>query len=266
MMKSGFALYRKARIHYSECGRGRALLLLHGFLESSSMWEDYARRLSDRYRVVTIDLPGHGDSECVGYVHSMEEMAEAVMSVCKKLRIRRVSILGHSMGGYVALAFADRFPDAVSRLCLFFSHAAADCPAKKKGRQQVAKLVVENHRSFIRKTLPRLFRHTYRQQHPEVVKEVMAKALQTPARGILAALEGMRIRPSREILLKFPPYPVYMLAGRRDPVLPLQTVRPQMRHSEKIKSFVLQQAGHMGHLEEPERCLQIIREFMEDSF
>lgn len=262
-MKSGFALYRSTRIHYTEWGRGRALLLLHGFLGNRQMWNDFALKLSQRYRVVAIDLLGHGESECVGYVHTMEEMAQATEAVCRKLRIRRASLVGHSMGGYVALAFADLYPDRISRLCLFFSHAAADSAERKKSRRAAAKLVVQNPNSFVRKTLPRLFRYTFRKNYPELVHQALLIALDTPPRGIVAALEGMALRPSREIILKFPPYSLYYIAGRFDPVLPISEARRQMQLGEKIKGFVLHQAGHMGHLEEPARCLDLLEEFMQ---
>lgn len=262
-LKEGHVLYKKAKIYYSASGRGRALVLLHGFMENRSMWNKFAAVLSKRYRVVCIDLPGHGQSDCLGYVHTMEEMADAVMGVLRRLRIRRASMVGHSMGGYVALAFGDRYPDALARLCLFFSHAAADSPEKKKNRRQAIQLVKQNHRSFIRKSFPRLFRHSFRTQYPEIVKAALTLALQTSIQGLVAALEGMRIRPSREIILKFSPWPVYVLAGHRDPVLPIKEIQRQMQLGERTKGFVIHEAGHMGHIETPEKCLQLLWEFME---
>ena len=103
--------FKDINLYFHEKGKGSAVVLLHGFLEASWMWDDIATALSKRYRVVCIDLPGHGKSDCLGYVHSMDEMAEAVMAVVQSLRLRRIQLVGHSMGGYVALAFAERWPD-----------------------------------------------------------------------------------------------------------------------------------------------------------
>ncbi|MDX5427885.1 MAG: alpha/beta fold hydrolase, partial [Bacteroidota bacterium] len=88
-------------IHFSEKGAGRALVLLHGFLENRTMWDSLTGTLSKRFRVVAIDLPGHGQTPCLGYVHTMEEMADAVKAVLDHLGLRRYVMVGHSMGGYV---------------------------------------------------------------------------------------------------------------------------------------------------------------------
>src|SRR5690349_23915025 len=102
-------MYQKAPFRYDNAfytvkGKGRAVVLLHGFMGSSEVWQEFANDLSKRYKVVCIDLPGHGQTPSYGYIHNMELMAACVDAVLKKLRLRRVALVGHSMGGYVSLA------------------------------------------------------------------------------------------------------------------------------------------------------------------
>jgi pimeloyl-ACP methyl ester carboxylesterase len=125
-------LFKNTKVSYSDQGNGQAIVLLHGFLENSTMWNDFIPEFSKKNRVITIDLLGHGKTECIGYVHTMELMAEAVLAVLKHLKIRRSILVGHSMGGYVALAFAELYPDAVKGLCLMNSTAKPDSKQKKK--------------------------------------------------------------------------------------------------------------------------------------
>src|ERR1044072_4356356 len=109
-----------AKIRYADVGKGRVVVLLHGFLENLEVWfgNGFAQELAKHYRVIAIDLPGHGKSECVGYVHRMERMAAVVKAVMDGLGLRRYTVAGHSMGGYAALAFAEKFRENVCGLCL----------------------------------------------------------------------------------------------------------------------------------------------------
>ncbi len=260
-----FAKYKKAKIHYSDTGKGSAVVLIHGFLENSSMWEVFLKELQKRNRVILIDLPGHGQSECFGYTHTMEEMAGCVDAVLKKVKIRKTKLIGHSLGGYVALAFADLFPDKTKGICLFFSTSRADSVQKKKDRKRAIKAVTENHLSFIRVAFPMLFRSKFRRVKKEAIKTAKAQALKTSKQGIIAALEGMKQRPSREILLKFPPYPIHIVSGERDPIIPVDTMIKQMSRSENVSGVVLKEPGHMGHIEAPEDCLMELKEFLKKS-
>jgi len=253
--------FKGGTVAYSAVGKGRALVLLHGFLESSPMWDAYTAALSKRFRVVTIDLPGHGQTDCFGYVHSMNLMAECVKAVLDHLHIRKAVFVGHSMGGYVSLAFADHFPDMLKGLCLFFSTARADTPEKKIGRDRSIALVKERHTTFIRQTIPRLFRHKNRTRFREAVNRLKQLGLQTPKQGIVAALEGMKHRPDREVIIRFAPYPVLYVIGKHDPVLPYADLIEQADQSERATYALLPESGHMGFIEEEETCLELIRQF-----
>ncbi len=261
-----FIPFKNGRIRYSDSGSGRAVVLLHGFLENRTMWSDFTPELSKGKRVVAIDLPGHGDSDCFGYIHSMELMAEAVMAVLDELKLRKVVLVGHSMGGYVALALAEINPDRIKGLCLFFSTAHADSPDRKAGRGQSIKLVKYNHKSFIRKAVPLLFRAKNRKLHRDAVNAVKKEALKTPKQGVIAALEGMKLRPDREVVLRFCPYPVHFVIGKYDPVLPYESLLAQADASEQATTTFLKECGHMGFIEAREESLKALKKFINQCF
>lgn len=254
--------FKNGAVHYTVGGRGRTVVLIHGFLENQSMWETYAERLSTRYKVICPDLPGHGATDCFGYVHPMELMAESVKACMDAEKVRKAILVGHSMGGYVAMAFADLFPDHIKGLCLFQSTSRADSPERKKGRDGAIKLVKQNHKSFIRKAIPQLFRYSFRQQNRMLINQVKQEALTTPKQGVIAALEGMKRRPSREIIFKFPPYPVMLLGGFYDQLISRETLKEQAQHSDKVSVSLIKEAGHMAYLEAKEEAFTALKKWI----
>src|SRR6056297_1191352 len=105
-----FLDYKNGKIHYTVAGNGPALVLLHGFLETIDMWKNFVPEFSRSHQVICIDLLGHGQTDSIGYVHTMEDMADAVLAVLIHLKIEKAHVVGHSMGGYVALALAEKAP------------------------------------------------------------------------------------------------------------------------------------------------------------
>ena len=239
--------YKGTRIFYTDEGNGTALVLLHGFLESSRMWEGLKKELVSRYRVVCIDLLGHGETGCIGYVHTMTMMAEAVRAVLDHLRLRKVVLAGHSMGGYVALAFAEMYPDQVKGLALINSTPFADSAEKKLNRDRAVAAVKQNHRSFIRMAVTNLFRPKNRKILAAEIRALKAEALETPLQGIVAALEGMKIRPDREVLMHFTPYPKLLVVGKKDPVMDAEELVNRLKDTEV--EMCVYPDGHMSFLE-----------------
>lgn len=258
-----FVSYKNTEIHFTESGKGTAVVLLHGFLENTTMWNATVPFLSQRYRVIAIDLLGHGLSENLGYVHTMEQMAEAVQEVLYHLKIRKSFLIGHSMGGYVALAFAEFFPDNVKGLCLLNSTSRADSEEKKLGRDRAIQIVKENHTSFIRNSIPMLFRSKNRKLFREQINEVKREALKTSKQGVIAALEGMKIRKDREVLLHFGPYPILMIIGDKDPVLKLNDLLDQASGTDVTVTRFSE--GHMSHIENKEEMLVTIHDFLKNN-
>lgn len=263
-MSAQYIEYKGASIRYTDAGRGPAVILLHGFLESLEMWDDYAAALSGDFRVITIDLPGHGQSACFGYVHTMEEMAEVVKAVADKLRLKRYSLIGHSMGGYVALAFAERYPDIPKGIVLFYSTALADSEEKKMDRDRAIAVVKTHAEAFIKTALPNLFRPKSRKLYKAEIKTLIERATRQPVQGIIAALEGMKERADREVLLHLSPIPFCIVSGKNDPVIPIASMEELMK-APRVVDRLITDNGHMGYIEDRDECLETIRYFLSEN-
>ncbi len=247
-------------------GKGRVIVLLHGFLGSQEIWKDTQQQLARHFRVIAIDLPGHGKSACYGYIHSMDLMAKSVKCVMDSLKLKRYVIVGHSMGGYAALAFGELFTDNLRGLCLFHSTAYADSEQKKKDRSRAVKLVKADARLYTRDTIKNLFATKNLSKLKREISFAQKIALQTPKRGIVATLEGMKDRPNRDIILNFARYPVMMIIGRYDNILPMQLLLNQSELIKRKQVLLLENEGHMGFLEAPELCLKHLKRFARACF
>ena len=251
--------YKNTKISYSDTGKGNAMVLLHGFLENQTMWQDLVPELSQKYRVITIDLLGHGESGCVGYLHSMEDNAEAVHSVLSKLRIRKAIFIGHSMGGYVALAVAELYPTGVKGLVLMNSTSKADSEERKTNRDRAIKAVKKDYIGFVRLSIANLFNPDNRERLVNEIEKVRAEALKTPLQGIVASLEGMKIRKDRETLLRSATYPSLLILGKKDPVLNYEDGLKQIENTTvKLVTFP---DGHMSHIENRAALLKVLMDF-----
>lgn len=225
------------------------------------MWNDYADAMAGKYRVICIDLPGHGLSGSFGYVHTMDEMAEVVKAVADHLRLKRYHLIGHSMGGYVALAFAEAHPDIPKSITLFHSTTYADSPEKKKDRDRAIAIAKQQPETFVGISLPLLFRPRSRKLHREGIRKMVERAKKMPVQGIIAALEGMKERPDREALIHLSPVPFCMIAGKRDTVLKIDTILPQMK-APRVEDRLITENGHMGFMEDRDLCLETIEYFI----
>lgn len=255
-------LFKGVPLYYSRQGKGMAVVFLHGFMESREIWNDFISFLPKDFHYISIDLPGHGKSGCLSYVHTMEDMAESVHFVLKKLRIRKSVFIGHSMGGYVALAYAEMYPDSVLGLCLFHSSARADTIPKKQEREKAINIVKQNFRRFVHETIPRLFYITPAKPQQKLIKRSLNIALQTPLQGAIAALEGMKIRSERELIIRFAPYRVAFIIGKNDAVLPYETILEQAKLPENCDCLLIENCGHMGFMEQPEACAAFLRKWL----
>lgn len=252
-------LYKNTKISYTDSGEGNAIVLLHGFLENKKMWKDYVFFFSNQYRIITIDLLGHGESDCLGYVHSMEENARAVHEVLEYLQIKKTTILGHSMGGYVGLAFAELYPESIQKLILLNSTSKEDSPEKKLNRTRAIKAVKQNYVNFVSLAIANLFSENNRTRLADEIEKVKTQALKTPLQGIVASLEGMKIRKDRETLLRENLFPVLLILGKKDPVLNYEESITQIENTTaELISF---DDGHMSHIENKEELKKVLSEF-----
>lgn len=254
-------LYKNTKISFTDSGKGTAIVFLHGFLENKEMWQEYIALFSEKYHVIAIDLLGHGETDSLGYVHSMEENANAVHEVLEHLNIEKAIIVGHSMGGYVGLAFADLYPNNVRKLVLLNSTSKEDSTEKKLNRTRAIKAVKQNYEAFVSLAIANLFSENNRTRLAKEIEKVKKQALKTPLQGIIASLEGMKIRKDRENLLQKNLFPVLLILGKKDPVLNYEESIAQIEDTTaELVSF---DDGHMSAIENKEELKAVLADFFQ---
>lgn len=190
----------------------------------------------------------------------MEDQADMVHEVLHELRIRKAVFIGHSMGGYVALAFAELYPESVKGLVLLNSTSRADSEERKTNRDRAIKAVKKDYTAFIRLSIGNLFSEDNRGKLTTEIEQVKAEALQTPLQGVIAALEGMKVRKDREVLLHFGPYPILLVLGKKDPVLNYEESLDQIENT-KVK-LVTFPDGHMSYIENRDAVKKTLMDFI----
>jgi pimeloyl-ACP methyl ester carboxylesterase len=255
--------FKNYNLHYRDEGHGNVVVMLHGYLESMNIWGSFKDELSRYYRVVTIDLPGFGKSDTVCATHTMEIMADGVELILNHLNIGRAVIVGHSMGGYVTLAFTEIFPEKTAGYCLFHSHGFADSEEKKTLREREIELVESGKKMQIFKiNIPRAFANDNLHRFSDEVKRSGEIALSTAENGIVCALKGMKVRPDRRKVLMESSVPVLIIAGRKDNYIPFSIYEQHFDLAPKTDILILENSGHMGFIEEKEKSLEGVMKFL----
>ena len=247
--------------------RGEApttLVLLHGYLESLEIWEEFAERLSPQYRILSIDIPGHGISQVTGEVHTMEYVADTLKGVLDRQNVPRCFVAGHSMGGYAALAFADRYPEAVQGLVLLHSPPDADTEEKKANRQREIELVRNDKKELIARLFaPKGFAEENRRRLSERIAQLEESIQMTDDDGITALLNGMMLRSDRNDRLRTLRIPTLFVFGRHDEFIPAETAERIAAGHPEAETAWLDRSGHMGFIEEPDTTADLVRSFIE---
>lgn len=251
------------KINYAHTGTGPCVVFLHGFLENLTIWDDFVSELADTHKVIQIDLPGHGKTDVFGSVHSMTLMASAVHTVLLHEGIHECVIVGHSMGGYVALEFCKSFGVLVKGLCLFNSSALADTPTKKAERTQVAKILQRGYTHFLEEAIPHLFTPANQIKLKALIDELVHEAKEVPVQGAIAATIGMRERADSMAFLKTVKFPVLFVIGRQDPIITFDKYKEQIFVNELINVYVSAHSGHMGFIEDREGTFDSVKNFVE---
>ena len=256
-------LFKNTKISYTDSGKGAVVVLLHGFLENKHMWKEIIPVISRNKRVLAIDLLGHGHTECLGYIHPMELMAEAVAAVLKSLRIRKITLIGHSMGGYVSLALSEKNPEMIRGLCLLNSTATSDDNSRKKLRERANKMAQINLSNIVRMSFVNLFSEKSKEVFNPEIQLALSEALQTSLHGYSACQEGMKIRPNRLTVLKNNHFKKLFILGEKDPVLPVN--KGIIEAEETQSETVVLSRGHMSHIENSEELVRVLNIFIRQS-
>ncbi len=254
------------KINFKEQGNGKAIVLLHGFLESLDIWKEFSNQLSKEFRVITIDLPGHGKSESIDKVNTMELMADCVKAVLDYLKINNCIMLGHSMGGYTTLAFADKYPDMLKGFGLFHSSALADTPETKENRNNIIKIVKQDNIKFVRQFITSLFAPENVKIYEKDIIQQQDIAIKMSKQDIIAAIRGMAERKSMLEALEKSKVPVLFIIGKKDPRISYDKILAQATLPKHSEILMLDNVGHMGYLEAKNETLKTIKCFAEKIF
>lgn len=245
-------------LHYEISGSGKeTLVLLHGFMENLTIWDDMERYLSEDFQLVKVDLPGFGKSESIAEIQTMEIIADEVEKLMHYLEVTNFHLLGHSMGGYVALAFAEKYPQRLKSLSLFFSTYFEDDAEKKSIRQRSLRVISDNYQAFANAGIPNLFGINERDQLRDKIELAKQIAYTASIAGVLASQKGMIERPNRRSVLENFEGRILLIFGRFDNAINSIKTIAELPERENIKAYLLD-CGHNGHWEKPSICAEII--------
>lgn len=251
-------------MHIADSQRGdKCVVLLHGYLESMLVWDEFAALLKESVRVVTIDLPGHGVSMVTSQVHTMEYLAECVALAMEALGIERYSVVGHSMGGYVALAMVEKYASRLESIVLLSSTTSADSQEKCDRRRREIELIKAGKKNMLARLVPHAgFAPENVKRLKDYIEDIGELILMTEDEGVIAILGGMIERKSRGELLRQSGVPHMFIFGRHDYYIPVETAEEMIAADPTARVVWLEHSGHMGFYEEPELCAQAILEMV----
>jgi 3-oxoadipate enol-lactonase len=251
-----------SEIAYQEIGNGETIVFLHGFCGSMSYWDKVLPQLSTQYRVILIDLRGHGDSSSNGLPFTIDDMAKDIKEVLESLHLGQVYLFGHSLGGYVTLSLVEHFPEKLKGYGLIHSTAFPDSEEGKKGRTNaVQNIEMDGIKPFIDGLVPKLFSDDSLNTLKDDVEKAIQIGYATNPKAAQQTLLAMKGRPDRNEVLRNSSVPVLLVAGEGDKIIPAENTFSV--DGPLIKRAIIQKAGHMSMYEQPEELVAVIREFLE---
>ena len=263
-MVEKFIMAGDSALHICDSEEGdKVVVLLHGYLENMLVWENFVPLLYKSVRVVTLDIPGHGISEVKGEIHSMDYLADTLVAVLDKLGIERATIVGHSMGGYVALAFAERHPNRTEAVVLLHSTPYADSDDKRKNRQREISLIKSGKKELLAHTAPEAgFAADNRNRFRTEIEDLQQTIYLTEDAGIIAPHNGMIERKAQSEMLHALGRPILFILGRKDGYITAEVAEKMVADHPEAGVVWLENSGHMGFIEEAKACAAALLDFV----
>ena len=263
-MVEKFIMAGDSALHICDSEVGdKVVVLIHGYLENMLVWEEFVPLLYKELRVITLDIPGHGISEVKGEIHSMDYLADTLALALDKLGIASATVVGHSMGGYMALAFAERHPERLDGLVLLHSTPYADSEEKRKNRQREISLIKSGKKELLAHTAPEAgFAVENRKRFRTEIEDLQQTIYLTEDAGIVALLNGMIERKAQSEMLHALGKPILFVLGRKDGYIVAEVVEKMVAEHPEAKVVWLENSGHMGFIEEPQACAKALLEFV----
>jgi pimeloyl-ACP methyl ester carboxylesterase len=259
---------KKSRICYNVLGKGRPVVLIHGFAEDNDVWRYQQDELSNQYLLIIPDLPGSGKSGAI------DDMSIEGMADCIKLILdhelgevaETVVMIGHSMGGYITLAFAEKYPGSLRAIGLFHSTAFADSEEKKATRRRgITFMQTHGSYEFIKQSTPNLFTETYRIKNNIILEEMIARYSSFDPLNLAAYYEAMILRPDLTTVLQSINKPVLFIIGKQDKAIPFEDSMKQSHIPPLAFIEIMENAAHMAMWEEKEKSSRVILSFLKEA-
>jgi pimeloyl-ACP methyl ester carboxylesterase len=253
--------FQQHPIHYSVIGKGAAVMLIHGFAEDNSIWNDITAALSENYQLILPNIPGSGGSPAITKQQSVDEYAAAMLAIFQEEQFTNAVVIGHSMGGYIALAMAEKKPAVIKALGLFHSSAYADDALKIATRHKAISFLQENgSQAFLKTNLAGLFADPL--QHKKSIEKLLQNAENCSRDTLIQYYEAMIKRPDRTDLLVTAKFPVLFVMGLEDKAVPFSHSLQQSHLPPIGHISILRESAHMGMIEEPAKCLLVLTDFL----
>ncbi len=255
--------HKEIEIAYSSEGRGQAIVFVHGFCEDSDVWDEFKMDLLEKkYKVVCVDLPGFGESEVMNNL-SIEGMADTVKAVVDHLNLFEIVLVGHSMGGYTAFKFAEKYPEVLKGLGIFHSHPYEDSEEKKENRYKGIDFIQrQGHQLFVKQLIPKLFAPDFARSNRFLVDKLIHKASGYNPEGIIQGQKAMAERPDQSEVLKNIKIPVLFIIGEKDGAITMEQSMKQTTLPNVSDVHILEKVGHMGMFEAKRKTQLMVRKFV----
>ena len=262
--------HKQKKIFYRSIGEGPVVVLIHGVPFDGKLWSNQFHFFPG-FKLIIPDLPGSGRSEMIDDM-SMEGMAECVKEIIvhetaslffKSGQPHSVIVIGHSMGGYITLALAEKYPELVNGFGLFHSSAYADSDERKAGRKKTIQLIQEKGvEEFAKTSIPNLYSPLTKEQNPALIEQQLEIARNFSAESIVSYQLAMMHRKDRTEVLRKATVPIFFALGRFDAVIPLKDGLEQGSLADLSYFHILENAGHVGMLEEPTETNTILLNYL----
>ncbi|MBQ1952504.1 MAG: alpha/beta hydrolase [Alistipes sp.] len=263
-MTEKFIMAGSTPLHLCDSEQGeKCIVLLHGYLESMLVWEDFIPLIYKQARVVTLDLPGHGISVVTGECHTMEYLADVVAEAMTTLGVERFTVVGHSMGGYVALALAERHASRLEGVVLLSSTPNPDTEEKRENRRREIALVKSGKKEMLARVAPAAgFAESNRKRLKDYIDDLAEQVHVTEDEGIVALLNGMIERKDQNQMLQTSTVRQLFILGRKDGYIVPEVAEQLVANHPQAEVVWLDESGHMGFIEEPERTAEALLNFV----
>ena len=252
--------FKQSPLYYKDIGQGETILFIHGFLENRNMWKNMVSNLSITKRCIAPDLFGHGDSPALGYVHEMKTYAKAISELVQSLQIEKYSIVGHSMGGYVAMELLKLEDRKINNLVLLNSTPLPDSNERKKDRDRAIRAIQKFPEAFVQMAVKNLFLPENQEKLAQEIEDAILEAKKCSQQGIIATLQGLKNRVNHKDTFTNANCKKLVIAGKQDQVVDFNALKTSIKGSKaNLLSF---KGGHMSHLEYPKEVLQALKIFL----